>query len=382
MAGGRAWTVNAYEKKLIALYLRAESDIINEIARLRFRGLADYHAVAALRRVRRILAELKADAWDIAPKAIDQYFYAAHPERRAMATSAAAALRAYQRAVAMTGEQTQVAGRLVRSLMASIEEAADTAGDTIEDYLVGRRSDDPYRRAGLETVAEAEARGSYRDSVRKMVRELGREGITAFVDRSGRRWRLHTYCAMVTRTTTRQAEVLSVLTADPGHDLYTIVGAGDPCGVCAAYQGRVYSKSGTDPDFPPLADAFGLVDKDGPRTLTNTWLNIHPNCRCAVVPWYAAGRSESEIKKIIEKSSPEVHPYSVDPRGQKAIDAYRRKERGRAKWLADYDQWERYRTTIPDQVPKTFQTFLRHKQAGDDKYKSWEAAYRAAGRTD
>lgn len=34
-------------QRLIRLYLKAETDIINEIGRLRSRGLVDYHAVAA-----------------------------------------------------------------------------------------------------------------------------------------------------------------------------------------------------------------------------------------------------------------------------------------------------------------------------------------------
>ena len=33
-------------ERLIRLYLRAETDIINEIGRLRSQGLVDYHAVA------------------------------------------------------------------------------------------------------------------------------------------------------------------------------------------------------------------------------------------------------------------------------------------------------------------------------------------------
>ena len=38
-------------QRLIQAFLRAETDIVNEIARLRQRGLADYHAEAALERV-------------------------------------------------------------------------------------------------------------------------------------------------------------------------------------------------------------------------------------------------------------------------------------------------------------------------------------------
>lgn len=38
-------------EKLVSIYLRAETAIINEIGRLRSQGLVDYHAVAALERV-------------------------------------------------------------------------------------------------------------------------------------------------------------------------------------------------------------------------------------------------------------------------------------------------------------------------------------------
>lgn len=66
-----------------------------------------------------------------------------------------------------------------------------------------------------------------------------------------------------------------------------------------------------------------------------------------------------------------------DPRTEKQIKAYRKKEEGRAKWLADYRQWERYRMALGDKVPKTFETFQKHKIAGDDKYKNWKKLYRA-----
>ena len=79
--------MNQYERKLIQVYLRAETDIINEIARLRSLGLADYHAVAALRRVRRILSWMQSEARTYAPKAIEEYFYANRPELRIMPTT-------------------------------------------------------------------------------------------------------------------------------------------------------------------------------------------------------------------------------------------------------------------------------------------------------
>ena len=61
---------------------KAETDIINEIGRLRSMGNADYHAVAALERVQAILRRMENDSWEYAPKMIEKQFYISHPEAR------------------------------------------------------------------------------------------------------------------------------------------------------------------------------------------------------------------------------------------------------------------------------------------------------------
>ena len=201
------------------------------------------------------------------------------------------------------------------------------------------------------------------------------------MDKAGRNWSLHTYGSMACRTTSRQAEILAVLTADPEQDLYKISSHNTTCALCAPYEGRVYSKSGTDPVFPPLSEAFGKIDPNGPNDLSNTYLNIHPGCLHVLMPWTPAGRSREEIEKIKTFSNPETNPFSRDPRSQKEIDAYRNKEAARNKWLENYRQWERYRMTLGDKVPKTYQTFERHKQAEDETYKQWQKLYREANQS-
>lgn len=369
-------------EKLIRIYLKAETDIINEIGRLRSQGLVDYHAVAALERVQAILRNMENEAWKYVPKMIEREFYVNHPKARRFYESIKKHTAGYENAAALTVDEQDVVQRLVMALMGEITDAAMTAMTTIQDALIGRTEPDIYRRVGLEQVAAQTAAGrGVNRAVPEFVRALQREGVTAFVDRAGHKWSLHTYCTMASRTTRRQAEVLSVLTRDPEHDLYRISSHGTTCALCAPYEGRVYSKSGTNPDFPPLADAFGKIDVNGPDVLVNTWLNIHPNCLHSVVPWTAAGRTEEEIEEIKRFSSPKTNPYSRDPRTEKQIEAYRKKERSRARWLRDYRQWERYRVTLGNKVPKTFETFLKHKRAGDDKYRRWEGEYRRANDT-
>ena len=367
-------------KKLIEIFLRAETAIINEIGRLRSSGLTDYSAVAALERVQAILRQMENDSWEWAPKAIEKMFYVRVPEARRIEGETVEKHRTgYLNASVLSGEQHAIVDQLVASLMGEITDATITALATVQSALIGRVEPDVYRRVGMEQVAlqQATGRGTYK-VLPEFVQALRREGITAFVDKAGRNWSLHTYCAMVSRTTSRQAEVLAVLTADPEQDLYRISSHGTTCGICAPFEGRVYSKSGTNPDYPPLAAAFGKQDPAGPDTLANTWLNLHPNCWHSVLPYSEAGRTDEEIQKIKDFSSPKKNPFTRDPRTEKQIKAYRAKEAARAKWLREYRTWESYRMTVGDPIPKTFATWQKHKAADDEKYKNWQRLYREA----
>lgn len=369
-------------QRLIQMYLQAETDIINEIGRMRSMGLVDYHAQAALDRVQAILRKLETEDWEYVPRMIERNFYVSHPEARKPLEAPETPEkheRGYANAAALTGEQTDIVNRLVMNLMGELAEAHATVYGTLSSALIGRTEPDVFRRVGLEQtgLAQAMGRGPFR-AVPDFVAALRREGVTAFVDKAGRKWRLSAYAGMALRTTSRQAEVLSVLTQDPAWDLFKISRHGTTCKLCAPYEGRVYSKSGRDLDFPPLSAAFGKMDPSGPDTLDNSWLNLHPNCLHQLMRWTPMGRSEEELKKIKDFSSLKKNPPSVDPRTQKQIEAYRKKELARARWLAAYRQFERYQMAIPGKVPKTFQVFMKHKAAGDEKYKAWETAYRQA----
>ena len=329
-----------------------------------------------------ILRKMESDSWEWAPKAIEKMFYVRVPEARRIEGETVAKHRTgYLNASVLSGEQHAIVDQLVASLMGEITDATITAYATVQSALIGRGEPDVYRRIGLEQVAlqQAQGRGTYK-VLPEFVQALRREGITAFVDKAGRNWSLHTYCAMVSRTTSRQAEVLAVLTADPEQDLYRISSHGTTCAICAPFEGRVYSKSGTNPDYPPLAAAFGKQDPAGPDILANTWLNMHPGCLHSILPYTTVGRSEEEIQKIKDFSNPAKNPFSVDPRTEKQIKAYRAKEAARAKWIREYRTWESYRMTVGDPIPKTFATWQKHKAAGDEKYKNWQKLYREANR--
>ena len=261
------------------LYLSTEREIINELARLRSRGLIDYHAVAALDRIQKILTKMVGRSGGYMRGIIEKYFYANHPELYTKVPKLPHEhMAGYINAQALTATETDVIERLSSSVEYKLAEAAQNVTDGLTGVLLGRQAQDVFRQAGIDMVMRQQAQGSRLNVQQDFVEQLQRQGITCFTDKAGRKWDLHTYADMVSRTTARQAEVLSVITRDPGHDLYKMTSHYGACRLCAPYQGRVYSVSGTSPYYPPLSSAFGKIDPAGPDTLANSYLGIHPNC--------------------------------------------------------------------------------------------------------
>ena len=215
------------EKELEALrkiFLKAETDIINEIGRLRTMGNIDYHAVASLERVQAILKQMETECWKYVPQMIEKQFYVRVPEARRILEPVEKHKTGYANAEALTATQYNIVDNLTINLMGEIVEAEKVVMSTLKNALIGRTENDVYRRIGLELIAKKEVIGSgAQATVNEFVNTLMREGITAFVDKAGRNWSLHTYANMVTRTTSRQAEILAVLTADEEKDLYKII---------------------------------------------------------------------------------------------------------------------------------------------------------------
>ena len=355
---------------LRALFLRTERRIIDEITRKRAAGFVDYAEVAALERVQQILQNMVDESWEYVPQMIEKIFYRSDK-----------AAAGYSNARTLTSQQTGAIKQLSDNLLGEILEASEEAYRTVSGFFtVGRLEVDPYRSVGLKVMIEQQAEGTdWTKASARMAQELKNQGITAFVDKAGRRWTLSDYCNMCARTTARQAEVAAVLTADD-HDLWQISRIGSTCPVCAPLEGRVYSKSGTDPVYPPLSLAFGKVDMFGPESLENSYLNIHPGCLHSLHKYTKAGKTEKQIQKDIEFSNPATNPITRDPRTKKQIKAYQEKERNRRKLLNDMHQWRRYRAVLGDEAFRTFKTFQKHKKANDDVYKRLQAEYRKQNR--
>lgn len=353
------------------VYLEAERDLVREITRKRNLGYVDYAEVASLERVQKILSDMVDETFKYAPRMIEKIFYKG-TEKDASG---------YKNARTLTSAQRGIVEQLAQNLAGEMAIAAKVAENTARKYYrIARLEDDIFRSTAIETVAAKEAAGGrWQDAAQKLERMLNNEGITAFYDKAGRRWSLSAYGNMVTRTTARQAQIAALLT-ESDHDLWKILSVGTTCPLCATLEGRVYSKSGMNPNYPPLSVAFGKVDQNGSDDLDNTYLVIHPNCMHTLVKYITFGKSEEEIQKDIDFSSTTLRPLTVDPRTKKQIKAYQKKVKDRAKYLRDLRQWKNYQISLGNRIPDDFKVFQKHKKAKDETYRRWMREYREENR--
>lgn len=148
----------------------------------------------------------------------------------------------------------------VKALQAATERKLDNA-----IAQVGRSAEDVFRRVALEEVGTGVAAGlGRRETSARIADRLAGEGIAAFVDRAGRRWKLDTYARMVARTTQREAASLGTADrmAQVGLDLVKISDHDTKTPICKPYEGKVFSLSGRTRGYKKL-------DRSPP---------FHPNC--------------------------------------------------------------------------------------------------------
>ena len=241
-------------------------------------------------------------------------------------------------------------------------------------YVIGRREADMIRKRTLENLAFSEAKG-LRDAAGSLISDLMQDGLTAFVDRGGRRWTLPNYCHMAVRTTSAQSANVGMLFDDEDHDLYRVVPHQTPCPICAKYEGRVFSRSGTSPYYPPLTDIFGKIDKNGDNSLENTYLTIHPNCRHVLARYVERARTPLEIQQMRNFSNPATNPYSIDPRTEEKVLEYKERERKMAKHNAILREYRRLLPFLGAKKLGNFLQFKAHYLAKDKKYQSILDAY-------
>lgn len=234
-------------------------------------------------------------------------------------------------------------------------------------YAIGRREQDVLRQKTLAEIAKAEAKGSgSRSACRGLIQSLMRDGIVAFEDRSGKRWTLSSYCEMTTRTGSRQAINIGELYSDADADLFYIVPRNSTCPICSKYEGRVYSRSGKNPNYPPLYKAFGKIDPNGDDSIENTYVSIHPNCRHALARWSETTKTQEEIAKIREQSN---RSFDIDQRTQEQVNAQKERERQSGIYSRARTTYRNFAAVLGYKEVGRFDSFLNHFVNKDGTFK-------------
>lgn len=231
-------------QRLIRLYDEAEREILREMNRLLLKSPDSYSLNwqrTILARVRQIRSDLLKGArtWTSeAPKEI--YMVGeAHADSMAWGGVQPGFGRIHQQAVAVLADNAY-------SRFISV------------DQIIGRRTNDLARQVALENI-----RGSVigyettREAARRIKDDLAKRGVTGFVDRAGREWNMSRYALMVANETTNQAFRQGTINRfqERNHDLVRLSSHSGSCPRCVPFQGRTFSLSGQDPEFPPLSEA-------------------------------------------------------------------------------------------------------------------------------
>ena len=178
---------------------------------------------------------------------------------------------------------------------------------------------------------------------------------------------------MSARTTSLQSANFGEIFAKEDHDLYYIVPHGSACPICAKYEGRVYSRSGKNPNYPPLAKAFTKIDPNGSDDLDNTYLTIHPNCRHVIVRYIERAQTKQQLEAIRKRSN---LPFDIDPRTEQQKKEYELRQKINSERNAAMREYQAMLQVIPVRELGTFPTFEKHRKANDSVYKHLKARYK------
>lgn len=339
-------------ENLYKLFLKTQQNLLETLSSKDKLGLSTYKERQLLKEVNEILSEMVDNAWNESGNVFYKVFQISKLDRK-------------MGQLPLNVQEKGIVDRIVDTFMGNLITASSKVITNVRQTF--------KKSASKANLMPGDRNNNFIDLFKKTMSE---QGLVAFTDKSGRNWSLQSYSDMLVRTSGRMATNYGVLFTYEHIDLYKISKHGTTCKICAPLEGRVYSRSGTHPYYPPLASAFGKIDKLGPNVLENTYLNIHPNCKHVLIPFKEEGRSAKEVEEIRKFSSFEENPPDRDPRTQEQVDRYKNKEQGRAKLMSDFREFQQMKLLLGDNMPKTFNTFQKHKLNNSNSYQNWKNLYK------
>ncbi|HEY3683460.1 MAG TPA: phage minor capsid protein [Streptosporangiaceae bacterium] len=233
-----AEVIESIARETADLYADVEHRLVSLVAERARAGLAQSRTHASLLDDLAPLRRQAEQAWDTAERALlDRARDAVH---RAAGAGSAAAERE------LRGLAANVVMPTARGIAALAEELVTGLRATRIPVL--RDVQDVWRdvaaRAAAGSILGAQTR---RDATQTAISRWVQRGVTGFVDRSGRRWRLSAYAEMSVRTVTAHAMVqghMDALTAN-GKTLVYVSDSPRECPLCRPWEGQVLRLNGT-----------------------------------------------------------------------------------------------------------------------------------------
>jgi len=325
-------------------YASAEDELIREVARHAYRdiGLQEMLAKAeedrkpglqyALRRNRQLaelagqraqaIRELQAKALQVAGRIRDEglaqdLIDVAAKQGEAEAAARLSMARRLPAKTTLNGTSTQATAQVALSLHSRLE---------VLNQRITRYPQDAYQRivslTSTNVMLGAQAKLL---AQRSTVQNFLAEGITGFVDKADRRWRIGTYAEMAGRTSVARAfnDAGIWRMQQSGVNLVTVQGSGSSCKLCAPWVGKILSTDGTTgqvtlphaaKDEEITVDIYGTLD--GAR---NAGL-MHPNCShkaTAYLPGLSIPQAGFEYSEEAEKARERQRDLEVQIRSAK-----------------------------------------------------------------
>lgn len=356
-------------QELIQQYEQAENQIRKEIEKEPGRNKEEYERYL-LSRVTAILAGLylATEAWS--SKHIPKiYNEGVQQAQRSVNAQYKAADRTPPDIARMTSADFDSISILQRNLNTDLTNAVDH---------VGRMMEDEIRKAGLQASLEKVSSGqTVKQMQRNLVQMLENKGVAAIEYMCGGKkcyMSLDAYAELVARSTVHEARNTANINLGVriGNDLVKMSSHFGSCPICAPYEGRVFSVSGTNPNYPALYDT----------PWSSAYQNFHPHCRHILTQYIEELQSDEDIQNMRKYSN---RAFDIGGKGwtkeqiaqaNKSLANYRAGRDRKTKLYTDRKQWQNYRAVLGGDAPKSFSGFRRMKQSGNDKWQYTQLDYR------
>ena len=353
------------QKKLIETYQKAQKKLVEIIKRKQAYGSAAAYERSLLRQIQKELKKLKKSSKALVEQLIKENYKTGLQNLIDDLLKDNTAPRLFNMFSELNTSQIEL---ITQNANIDLNKAIN---------IVGRRMQDAVREAGVEATAEKLTTGqTIREMQKNLQDNLKQQNLTAVEYANGTKMPIEKYAETVARSTTAETQNKAkvIQGQDWGYDLVRFTEHSPTCKVCSMYQGRVYAltkeaangkykgSKGQELHFPYLYDT----------ALISGYSTIHPNCRHRLSVLPAGAYTVAEMEEFSRKS---MQPFE-DMRSDKERKAYAQEQAVKRKRNESRKQYEKIKTALPNDAPKTFAAFVKMKSAKSERYKELLKDYR------